>query len=286
MPIETKRLEPKRYEAELPIGDFEGINTFGPHSMIPPSQLRDVSNYDLYPNYMKSRRGSVNLQTLGTKLSSKDVANGVKWAITTSEYVIIQLINGATTEFWWAQILTAQTAFVQIAKLSGGNLTTSTNDPADMTISGNRLFVFHPSGNLIIEWNGAAFVGRPMGLDKPYLTSLAGTGSSSLNGRYVIGVEFVYQVAGVDIVASSPNRKTFAGKRLYVTVVNQNISVTFDVVNLPVSPNDYWTHARVWRSKRLDIDYTDPLNPIDAAGLEDELYPEQLITKAAIFGSG
>lgn len=284
--MDTARIKPKRYETDITVGDFEGLNTFGPHSMIAPNQLRDMNNYDLFPGYMKSRRGSINLQSTAQKLSSKDVANGVKWAIGTSEYVIAQLISGSTTEFWWAKILPTQTAFVQVLNFAAANLTTSTNDPADMVVSGNRLYIFHPSGNLILEWNGSAFIGRPMGLQKCYLLSLAGTGSSTLSGRYTVGVEFVYQSGGVDIVNSSPNRKTFAGKQLSITVINQNILVAIDGANIPIAPKDYWTHVRIWRSKRQDTDYTDPLNPIDAAGLDSELYPEQLITKAAILGAG
>ena len=278
---------PQVNEVDIPAANFDGVNTFGPHSMILPTELRDCLNFDLFPGYMKSRRGSTNLQSLANKLSSKDVANGIKWALSgTTEYVIIQLINGATTEFWWAQILPSATAFVQIAALAGGNLTTSTADPADMTVSGDRLFVFHPSGNFIIQWSVSAFIGRPMGLTKAYLTSLAAGAATGPTGLYTVGVEFVYQVGGVDIINSSPNRKTFAGQLLEVTVSNQKITVTVNSANLPTSPNDYWTHVRVWRSKRRDPDFSNPLNVIDAAGLSSELYPEQLITKAALVGAG
>jgi hypothetical protein len=285
--IPTKPIPHTVIETDMPAEDFQGINTFGPHSMIAPNELRDLLNFDLFPGYFKSRRGATNLQTTGTKLGSKNVANGIKWAVTnTTEYVIVQLINGSTTEFWWAQILPTQTAFVQIAKLSGGNLTTTTNDPADLCLSGNRLYIFHPVGNFIIEWNGSAFVGRPMGLGKAYLTSLAAGAATGPTGLYTVGVEFVYQVAGVDIVCSSPNRKTFAGKLLEVTVSNQKITVTLDTANYPASPYDYWTHVRVWRSKRRDTDFSNPANPIDIQGLTSELYPEQLITKAALAGTG
>jgi hypothetical protein len=109
---QANKILPSVTEVDLPAANFDGINTFGPHSMILPNELRDCLNFDLFPGYMKSRRGSTNLQSLSDKLSSKDVANGIKWALTgTTEYVIIQLINGATTEFWWAQILPSATAF-------------------------------------------------------------------------------------------------------------------------------------------------------------------------------
>jgi len=155
--------------------------------MIAGNQLRDCLNFDLFPGYIKSRRGSTNLQLVASKLASKDVANGLKWAIGTSEYVVIQQISGATTEFWWAQILPSQTAFVQIAALAGGNLTTASAAPADMCVSGDRLFIFHPTGNLIIQWNGSAFVGRPMGLAKCYLSCLAAGAAGSPNGLYTVG---------------------------------------------------------------------------------------------------
>jgi hypothetical protein len=279
---------PQRYETDLPLGDFVGVNTFGPHSSISPQELRDIANFDIYPGYLKSRRGSTNLQTTGQKFGSLNVMNAVTWAIGTSEYEIRQVLNGSNTEFWWARILPTTTAHARIANLSATNISTTTNALADMKVSGNKLFVFHPDQNYIIEWNGSAFVGRTMGLPQIFLTSLAGTGSSAITGKYTVGVELVYQIGGVDIVAGSPCRKTVGLKKLDITVTAQNILVQLNSATFPGAgtPGDYWTHVRVWRSLNQNVDLTDPLNPVDAQGLPDELYPEQLITRASLIGAG
>lgn len=283
----ARRKQPRRYQTTIPIKDYIGVNTFGPHSTILLNELRGLSNYDIFPGYLKSRRGSTNLQTTGQKFSAKDVLNGVTWAIGAAEYEIQQVLNGGTTEFWWCKVLPTTTAHVQILTLAGSALAPATTDIADMKVSGNRLFVFHPSQNFIIEWSGAAFVARTMGMPKISLTSLAGTGASSLSGLYTVGLELVYQLAGVDIVASTPNRKTTAGKQLEITVTNQNIAVQADSTSFPGAgtPGDYWTHVRVWRSKSRKPDFTDPLNPIDAQGLSSELYAEQLIPRATLIGA-
>lgn len=283
----ARKKEPRRYGASIPIKDYIGVNTFGPHSTILLNELRGISNYDIYPGYLKSRRGSTNLQALADKFSAKDVLNAVPWAIGTSEYEIQQVLNGGTTEFWWCKILPTQTAHVQVLTLAGAALAPATADIADMKVSGNRLFIFHPSQNYIIEWNGAAFVARTMGLPKISLTSLAGTGASSLSGLFNVGVELLYQVGGVDLVASSPNRKTSAGKLLEINVTNQNILAQLDSATFPApgSPGDYWTGVRAWRSKSRKPDFTDPLNPIDAEGVSSELYSEQIISKAALIAA-
>lgn len=280
----AQRKTPKRYETDLPINDIVGVNTFGPHSSILPNELRDIQNFDIYPGYLKSRRGSTNLQTTGQKLGSRDVMNGVTWAIDGNEYCIVQLLNGSTTAFFWARITPTTTAYAQIQDLAAVDIDTTTNAMADMKVSGNKLFIFHPDQNYIVEWTGSTFQGRTMGLPKISLTSLTGTGSSSLNGKYTVGAELVYQVAGVDFVCGSPNRKTSGLKLLSVTVTNQNILVQLDSSTFPSggAPGDYWTHVRVWRSLNQNVDASDPLNPVDAQGLPDELYPEQLIAKATL----
>jgi hypothetical protein len=279
---------PQRYETDLPLGDFVGVNTFGPHSSIADRELRSIANYDIYPGYLKSRRGSTNLQSTGQKFGSLDVMNAVTWAIDGNEYEIRQVLNGSNTEFWWAKILPTTTAHARVADLAAVNVSTSSDALADMKVSGNKLFVFHPDQNYIIEWSGSAFVARTMGLPQIFLTSLAATGSSSLSGKFTVGVELVYQVGGVDIVAGSPCRKTSGLKRLDITVTNQNILVQLDSTSFPSGgdPGDYWTHVRVWRSLNQNVDLTDPLNPVDAQGLPDELYPEQLITKSALVTAG
>lgn len=276
----------RREPTTLTMGGFTTVNLFDPHSKILPNQLRSCKNYDLYPNgYMKSRRGSANLQTTIQKLGDRNVLEGVTWDLGTTEYAIVQILNsgGTGSEFWWAAIDPTPTAWTQIQTLTAVNFTMANTTASDMFLSGGRLYVFHDLGNFILQWSGTAFVARPMGLAQPKITSLAAAGGAgNLTGKYTYGIELVYQVGGVDIVASTPCRKTSAGRLLSITVAAQNVQITVNSAALPASPGDYWTHVRLWRSLNQNIDNTDPLNPVDAAGLPDELYPVALVTKAAL----
>lgn len=282
----AERLQPKRYETVLPLGNFSTVNLFDPHSKIKADQLRQAKDYDLFPGYMKSRRGSRNLGSTGNRLGNKNVLNGVVWDLGTTEYAIIQQVNstGTATEFHYQQLDPTPSAWTQISTLAGSVLTTGDADQADMFLSGDKLYVFHSEGNYVIEWNGSTFVGRPMGLGSPNLVSLTAT-TGSLTGLYTWGIELVYQVDGVDLVASTPWRKTSAGRLLSLSLDGESCNVLVDVATLPAAPGDYWTHARLWRSFRQDADYTDPLNPVDAAGTPSELYPVKLVAKADLISA-
>lgn len=280
----SKKDLPGRNQKSIQMGGFNGINYFGPHSSILPTDLRDASNLDIYPGYLKHRRGSVAFGISSGKISATiDVRNGVTWKIGSSEYLIYQTLEPSSVGKFYAYNLTdAGTAPALIASITGSAFTVGGTTIADMKLSGDKIYVFLPTQNYIIQWTGSVFIIRQMGLAKCYLTSLAAGSATGPTGLYTVGVEFVYQPSGVDLVDSGPTRKTFAGKQLEIQVTNQKITVTVDSGHLPASPGDYWTHVRVWRSKRRDTDFTDPTNPIEAAGISSELYPEQLITKAAL----
>lgn len=279
----AERIQPKRYEDILDLPPLRTANLFDPHSKILPEQARRLKDYDLYAGgYAKSRRGSNNLQTVLQKLGNRDVVDGVIWDLGGDEYAIIQQKNsGATgTEFFFAQIVSAPSSWTQIQTLTAANLTIADLEPADMFISGDRLYVFHGLGNYVIQWSGSAFVARPMGLEGPRISSLASGGAGNMTGLYTLGVELVYQVDGVDIVNSTPWRKTAAGSLLSITLDGESCNVTVDSAELPASPGDYWTHARVWMSRNQNVDRSDPGNPKDASGLPSELYPAKLVAKA------
>ncbi len=284
----AERITPKRYEAVLPLSNFATVNLFDPHSKIRQDQLRQAKDYDLFPGYMKSRRGSENLGSALQKLGNRDVIEGVIWDLGTVEYAIVQQVNssGTGTEFFFAQIDPTPSAWTQIQTLAAANMSTANTDQADMFISGDKLYVFHSQGNSIIQWDGAStFVGRPMGLTGSKLTSLTPVAAGVLTGRYTWGVELVYQVSSVDRVGSTPNRKTSAGRLLSATLDGESCNILVDSATLPAAPGDYWTHARLWRSFSQNPDYSDPLNPKDAAGVPDELYPVKIVTKAALIAA-
>lgn len=287
MVARAERIIPKRYETVLPLSGFRTINLFDPHSRIAESQLRQAKDYDLFPGYMKSRRGSHNIGSALQKLGDRNVLEGVMWDLGSTEYAIYQQVDsgGTGTEFFSVQVDPTPGTPTQIQTLASINMVTSNTDAADMFISGDKLYVFHSQGNFIIQWSGSAFVGRSMGIGPAKLTSLTAA-AGVLTGRYTWGIELVYQVSGVDIANSTPWRKTSAGRLLSLTLSGQSCNVLVNSATLPASPGDYWTHARLWRSKRQDRDNTDPLNVIDAEGVSDELYPVALVTKATLIGAG
>ena len=90
----------------------------------------------------------------------------------------------------------------------------------------------------------------------------------------------MYQRDGGDHLASSPNR--YKKNRILANI--GPLSSAFKI-QLLIDPTELendtlWTHVRLWRSKTQVSDVTDPLNPIDALGTEEELYEVALITRA------
>jgi hypothetical protein len=124
-------------------------------------------------------------------------------------------------------------------------------------------------------------------MDAPTITSVASGGAGSLTGEYVWATELVYQVSSVDKIASTPSRQLTAGGLAKVTLSSNSCNITVASASLPTGggTGDYWTHVRLYRSKRLDADYSDPSNPIDAAGTEFELYPIKVVARAALISA-
>ncbi len=287
----AERIQPRRYEDQIPLPPFRTLNLFDPHSAIKDDHARLLQDYDIYSGgYIKSRRGSRNLQTILQKLGNRDVLDGVSWDVGADEYALIQQANssGTGTEFWAGKILVEPGPWAQISTLAGPTLTFTGLIAADMFLSGDRLYIFHPLGNYIVDWNGSTFVARPMGLAPAKLLSVSAGAAGLLTGLYTYGIELLYQVDGVDIVASTPWRKTTGGRLLEVTLTAQQGVVAVDPASLalPATAGDYWNGARLWRSRDRNVNRTDPFNPRDSAGLAEELYPVQLISKADLITAG
>ncbi len=162
------------------------------------------------------------------------------------------------------------------------------NGIPDMKVYNNRVFVFQQGGNQIIEWDSAQGkpVIRPMGMSFPYIESWVTDNSPvvgmDVTGAYYYGLEKVNQANGVDLFASTPNRKFTDGTIPLMTPTSGNIILTLDDDSL----NDQsWTHIRVWRSKNTVPNFSDPLFPIDAQGTIDQLYELALITRAEIYAA-
>lgn len=281
MPPRTARIEPKRYEGFLKLEDYFGLNTFGPHQTHQPGECLTLQNCDLYAGYLKGRGGSEHINGLTNKFAGREILAHAVWDTGADEYLLVQMKDAAGTgcEFWTCK-LAAASAPVQVA-----SLTLATTEQADMCISNDRCLVFTPGGNRIIEFSAGTFTGRSMGLPQSFLASVASPLVGALTGKYTYGVELVYQVGGVDRLASSPSRQIVTSRIINeITVSSRKVRVAVDSV-IPAA-NTLWTHARLYRSKNQNIDYTDPANPVDAQGVPDELFSLQTMTRADFVAAG
>lgn len=290
MAQKTRRLASPVYEKDFPVSKYFGRNSFGNHSALSPGESREILNWDIYAgedskddDYMKSRRGSQFLRpTLApTKRGSTDIADGLTWDVGDEEYLITQ----EGTNFYSQAILDTPGDPVLIAAVGGGAFAVGSTEKADLVLSGDRLRIFHPEGNKVIEWNAASeiFEGRSMGFTAPVISAVTSATSGSISGSYTVGIEKCYITSVGERLASTPNRLTTA-RILAVTgtIASKRIKVTIQATEL--DNDSLWTHLRFWRSKNKNSDVTDPLNPIDPQGNDSELYEEALITRAEIGG--
>ncbi len=283
---QVNRKKPRSYQATLPVTDYQGRNSFGNHSALKAGESRELINWNIFTGngkpYLAHRGGSAFLKKASgpTKRGSTGVINAITWDVGSEEYLITQ--EGASFYFQ-ALLTTGNSAVIQTP--AAGSFVVSAATPADMFLSGDRLYVFHPGGNKIIDWTGTTFVGYEMGMPYPYIISVDVNSSGVVTGSYTMGVELVYRVSGIDRMASTPNRKIYSTRILAQTgtITAKKISLTLDATVL--AADTLWTHVRVWRSKNKNVDYSDPLQPIDAQGKDDELYEEAIITRAEL-GAG
>ncbi len=279
----VKKKQSMTYETEISTTGYLGRNSWGNHSALRPNESQSLINWDLFKGdseeYVKSRYGSAYLKKASspTKRGSTSVINAITWDIGAEEYLITQEGNS----FYYQALLTTADPVLIVHAITG-SFTVSDTTQAEMFLSDDKIYIFHSGGNKIIRWTGSAFVGIEMGLNYPVISSVDVTTAGIITGSYTIGVELVYQVSGVDIFASTPNRYT-TGRILAVTgtIASKRILLAISATVLDATPVN-WTHLRVWRSKNKNTDYTDPLNPIDPQGIDNELYEECLMTKAEI----
>ena len=279
-----KRREESR-QAVISSRKWLGMNV-GHYTTVGEDESGNLLNVDLYSgrdgDYIESRRGSQYLKKASgaTKRGSTEIAGRITWDIGSEEYLITQEGTGM-----YAQALITTDNPVAIALAVGGAFALGSTTAADLFISGDKLYVLHPSGNYVIRWTGSAFVAYPMGLAYPWIATVTSANAGVISGSYTLGIEKVYQASGVDLMASTPNRRIPTTRILAQTgtIESKKIKITIQATELD---NDtLWTHLRVWRSKNKNNVTTDILNPIDAQGNDDELYEEALITKAEI-GAG
>jgi hypothetical protein len=280
--MKTKRLYKGTNEGEIFSRRFMGRNSFGDHSNLALTECREIVNFDIYESenkeddFLKSRRGSQYIRKTGSVVrGSTDVQNGLIWDVGNYDHLITQEGNK-----FYSQNVTLKTNPVEILTASDTSFTIGETDPCDMMISGDRVYIFSPTGNKVIEYDSSddSFFGRSMGLTAPKIISITSATAGVISGTYTVGVELCYFNANGEILASTPNRLT-TGRILAKTglIASKKIKVTISPTELLDAT---WTHLRFWRSKNTSMDLTDPNNPIDAQGIPNELYEEALITRA------
>lgn len=277
-------IEREPYETFLVVKNYVGRNSYGEHSSLSPAESREMINWDLVNSKTpKSRRGSQWLRPGSpTPYSSTDIKDGVTWDIGDEEYLITQI----GLEFYSQALLTPANP-VKIDTFTAASFAVSTSEPADMFVRGDRLFVFHETGNKIIEWDSSSeiFKGRDMGMDFPYFWSILTSSAGSITGRYVYGLEKVYRVNDSDVLVSSPNRKMASTRILCTTGTITSKKATLTIQAAALDSDALWTHLRLWRSKNINAEMIGD-EVVDAVGLAGELYENALITRAEIEGAG
>jgi hypothetical protein len=264
------------------------VNTLGRAQGLGVGEFQALINWDIYPgaerDELQSRRGSRIIKPVSapSKWPAGTLYNVVPWDIGSNEYAIAQIGTKL-----YSQNLTTIGNPTEILNFAGSAFNLGSGVAADLFVHADRLFVVHPAGNAVVEWfsGSSTFKARTMGMGYPYIGAVATPGSGLLTGRWIYGIEKVYRVNGADILVSSPNRKLRTVGLLADTGTSNLVSMLLTVDAAELDGDALWTHLRLWRSKSLNEDNTDPLYPIDAQGLPEELYEVALITKAEI-GAG
>ncbi len=273
----------KKFETEdLEVTEWHGVNLTDPHSELLPGELREAKNWDLYRRRVRTRRGSSKLTTgaSGIAPSSPAIAD-IGFDVGATEHVIFQTEDGKV----WSWELAASGIPKALVNKGGSTQLTLDATPATFRLSQGRLLIFHPLGNKIVEWDsgGAEFEHIPMGLPLPYINGFTNS-AGSLTGQYYYGVELCYiDASGVEVMASTPSRYNTSGVLAKATLSAQQTQV--GVSSTVLDANTVWTHIRLYRSRRVDLDLTDPTNVPALLGSAYELYPIQLMTKAAFIAA-
>ena len=312
--------QPQISEAEPTVNQFIGLNTFGPHADLAPSELRTLSNMDVFgpsttysggnlsEGYIKTRRGS---QVLIDQVSQDlDILNHIVFDAGDKEYVVFQQLTFTGSDFKFIELSASGTFTQVLEKSNAAPFTVPTTNKVDITISNQKIYVFSTTGNSIIEYDTATskFLRRKMGLPAPQISEVtsaaAGTPGEGIDGKRVYGVELVYKntdvTPNVDIVVSGPNRAVLTsnpsfkeGRLAYAEGTDLEYTVKVsgtlnDGTSFTDIENGNWTHARLYRTKDLTTatnSTPDLQGGAEIIGREDELYQVQEIDKATFLAT-
>lgn len=294
MPV-VQREKPSIVEKTIKQDRYYGINQYGDHSQLKPGEFRDCVNYKIragsQQDFLETRGGSKFLKPADSpeKRDAGTVVARVVVPTSDGDWVITQEGSGL-----WAQLLDPIQNPAQINDID--------NNPADVGDAivefvnvGNSVKVFATTGNLVLDYAPTAFTSRQMGMNYPVMPpdpDPSNTGSPGVGmpgaGDWVYGLEKVIQVSGSDLASSSANRKKANGTLCHFLTGELTDNGYSSALIIPYSFLDdlEWTHIRLWRTKNLVGDYSDPANPIDPQGTVGELYEVALITRVEIYNGG
>jgi len=281
----TRKKQAQTYQKTIGNNRWMGMSTQS-YTVVEDGESNNLVNVDIFSqketDFLQSRKGSQYLQKASspTKYGATAIVNRITWDVGSEEYLITQI--GTSMR---AQALITTGDPVDIALAIGGAFALGSTSQADLFISGDKLYILHPSANYVIRWTGSAFVAYPMGLAYPWISAVTSATTGVISGSYALGIEKVYQASGVDLMASTPNRRIPTSRILAVTGTIELKKIKATIQATELDNDSLWTHLRFWRSKNKNAVTTDILNPIDAQGNDDELYEEALITRAEI-GAG
>ncbi len=280
---QVEQIESRLYQDIIPVREYITQNSWGQHSNLKPGEYREILNFEIYEGFLKSRRGSAFLRPpVDPEKAGVDFIKQSKvWDIGNEEHLIYYQDN----KFYSQRVTPSIFNPSLILDFLGGSFTVgapgNTSTP-EFVLEGGRLYVFHPDGNAVIEYD-SGFKGRIMGMVPAKIrTIITYTTPGNIAGEYTYGIEKVYQKDGGDHLATSPNR--YKVDRLLANFSNLGY-LNPTTLKISVDPTELendtlWSHVRLWRSKNQASDVTDPLNPIDPQGTEEELYEVALITRA------
>lgn len=270
---------------------FYGINLDSEHNILAPGEFRVLDNFDLFENYIKTRRGMRPLDSVGVLEVDCTVLNGLVANLNGTEWIFLAILYQGDTLITY-KTLTSNDSFQYLKYLDDSDENVIWEDSSvipDMIVSNDQIYIFHELGNHIVRYDEDAtnFRGRKLGLPKCYIYSHGTNPGGTMTGTYCLAVETVYKVDGLVVSASTPNRKEGGtGGNIVVTTNGDEVIIVVDGSSLPSSlGEDYWTHVKVYMSRNLDRTETSPGNFTGPYGLENELYAVMEVDRATLEGN-
>lgn len=246
----------------------------------------DETNSDNFTLYWTYDEGANTLYIFKDSDLTELVASSVGMTAFQTNLIVEEISSGISGTVYSGALGVAPesgTMFYDFAELD------SAYGTPDLKVYNNRVYVFHQSGNKIIQWDADQNVMRirDLGMNYPYIESwdseISGPTGMDEQGAYYYGLEKVVQLNDIDLYASTPNRKFPDGSIPLMLPTEGNIRLVIQKTGL--IDDQSWTHIRLWRSKNTVPNFSDPLFPIDAQGVIDQLYEVALITRLEFFSA-